>query len=224
MHRIGTHYLSFTEVEKFIRSGTLPKLGSKLDENILKHILRFTTIEQALTSHSKFPVYYHNVPLYWIRAMNFIPFFWNERDGEKISSHVKKIYILTEMDSNAITSAIKSNLFYWWFILLSNCRDFTTRGIHNFPIGIGEMQPTIKEKLVNLCQILMEDYKKHSYRKKCTYKTTGKVIFDEYYPKHSKPIINEIDSVLAEHYGFTDEEFDFVINYDIKYRIGINED
>ncbi len=77
------NYLSFTEVEKFIRSGTLPKFGSKLDENILKHILRFTTIEQALTSHSKFPVYYHNAPRYWIRAMNFIPFFWNERDGEK---------------------------------------------------------------------------------------------------------------------------------------------
>jgi hypothetical protein len=26
--------------------------------------------------------------------------------------------------------------------------------------------------------------------------------------------------VLAKHYGFTDEELDFIINYDIKYRIG----
>ena len=26
--------------------------------------------------------------------------------------------------------------------------------------------------------------------------------------------------VLAEHYGFTDEELDFIINYDIKYRMG----
>jgi len=25
---------------------------------------------------------------------------------------------------------------------------------------------------------------------------------------------------LAEHYGFTDEEMDFIINYDIKYRMG----
>ena len=36
----------------------------------------------------------------------------------------------------------------------------------------------------------------------------------------SKPIIDEIDTVLAEHYGFTDEELDFIINYDIKYRMG----
>ena len=36
----------------------------------------------------------------------------------------------------------------------------------------------------------------------------------------SKPIIDEIDRVLAKHYGFTDEELDFIINYDIKYRMG----
>jgi len=31
---------------------------------------------------------------------------------------------------------------------------------------------------------------------------------------------DEIDRVLAAHYGFTDEELDFIINYDIKYRMG----
>ena len=38
--------------------------------------------------------------------------------------------------------------------------------------------------------------------------------------KKSKAIIDEIDKVLAAHYGFTDEELDFIINYDIKYRMG----
>jgi len=36
----------------------------------------------------------------------------------------------------------------------------------------------------------------------------------------SKSIIDEIDKILAEHYGFTEEELDFIINYDIKYRMG----
>ena len=42
----------------------------------------------------------------------------------------------------------------------------------------------------------------------------------------SKPIIDEIDKVLARHYGFTEEELDFIINYDIKYRMGseLNEE
>ena len=38
--------------------------------------------------------------------------------------------------------------------------------------------------------------------------------------KFSKLVIDEIDRALAQHYGFTDEELDFIINYDIKYRMG----
>jgi len=64
------------------------------------------------------------------------------------------------------------------------------------------------------------DLKNHAYRKECNYKATGKVIYDEFYPKYSKPIIDEIDRVLAKHYGVTDEELDFIINYDLKYRMG----
>ena len=44
----------------------------------------------------------------------------------------------------------------------------------------------------------------------------------------SKPIIDEIvgaaspleNRVLAKHYGFTEEELNDLINYDIKYRMG----
>ena len=42
--------------------------------------------------------------------------------------------------------------------------------------------------------------------------------------KKSKAIIDEIDAALAEHYGFTEEELDFIINYEIKYRIGFSAD
>jgi len=52
------------------------------------------------------------------------------------------------------------------------------------------------------------------------YRGTGIVEYDEFNVKASRNIIDKIDSVLAEHYGFTDEELDFIINYDIKYRIG----
>jgi hypothetical protein len=41
-------------------------------------------------------------------------------------------------------------------------------------------------------------------------------------PKASKPIIDKIDEALAEHYGFSPIERDFLINYDIKYRMGQN--
>ncbi len=41
-----------------------------------------------------------------------------------------------------------------------------------------------------------------------------------YFVGKSKRLIDEIDRTLAPHYGFTDEEQDFIINYDIKYRMG----
>ena len=49
---------------------------------------------------------------------------------------------------------------------------------------------------------------------------TGNIKYQEFYPRLSKPIIDEIDELLAKHYGFTEEELDFIINYDIKYRMG----
>jgi len=36
----------------------------------------------------------------------------------------------------------------------------------------------------------------------------------------SKPIIGEIVRPLARHYGLSAEELDFIINYDVKYRMG----
>ncbi len=32
--------------------------------------------------------------------------------------------------------------------------------------------------------------------------------------------MGEIDHAPARHYGLSDEELDFIINYDVKYRMG----
>ena len=52
------------------------------------------------------------------------------------------------------------------------------------------------------------------------YKKYGKTSVQTFFHYKSKSIIDEIDKVLADHYGFTQEELDFIINYDIKYRMG----
>jgi hypothetical protein len=43
---------------------------------------------------------------------------------------------------------------------------------------------------------------------------------DEINTTGSKGIIDEIDALLAKPYGLTVEGLDFIINYDIKYRMG----
>ena len=75
-------------------------------------------------------------------------------------------------------------------------------------------------ELTNLAKELMKDYKKNSVMKEKTSSLTGQIQYQEFYPRLSKPIIDEIDELLAKHYWFTEEELDFIINYDIKYRMG----
>ncbi len=70
---------------------------------------------------------------------------------------------------------------------------------------------------MNIERALMKDFERN---KQFRYNKTNKCYESYYYPVKSKLIIDEIDKVLAKHYGFTDEELDFIINYDIKYRMG----
>ena len=39
-------------------------------------------------------------------------------------------------------------------------------------------------------------------------------------PRLDMATATRIDSFLAERLGFTDEELDFIVNYDVKYRVG----
>ena len=104
------------------------------------------------------------------------------------------------------------------FVKVVFCRNLTKSFIDNFglPDKLGK-----EKSLIEKGKQLFSNYEKNKRTKNTTYKTTGRnVVYDEYYPKLSKSIIDEIDKVLAKHYGFTDEELDFIINYDIKYRMG----
>lgn len=66
----------------------------------------------------------------------------------------------------------------------------------------------------------MQDINSNSIIKDTYYASKGTVQYQVFYPRYSKHIIDEIDKVLAKHYGLTEEELDFIINYDIKYRMG----
>ena len=45
--------------------------------------------------------------------------------------------------------------------------------------------------------------------------------YDEFYPRKSKPEIDAIDKILAEYLGLSADELDFIINFDIKFRMGL---
>ena len=70
----------------------------------------------------------------------------------------------------------------------------------------------------------MDDFNINSKFVTSNYGKFGLLTIQSFQPRLSKSIMDEIDRVLAHHYGFTKEELDFIINYDIKYRMGKNNE
>jgi len=64
---------------------------------------------------------------------------------------------------------------------------------------------------------------KHATRKTIRTKQGHTIEYDEMKAMLSKETINEIDVALGSSYGFSDDELDFIVNYDIKYRMGAND-
>ena len=77
-------------------------------------------------------------------------------------------------------------------------------------------------ELISLRERYIEALKVNSIMLVRNQKQTGRTETQSFKVQKSKPIIDQIDHVLAKHYGFTDEELNFIINYDIKYRMGLS--
>jgi hypothetical protein len=211
--------LQFENAQAYVTDGAIPKIGDAIARSVLRRLRTFDPFGGSLREVGD-EFYFHNAPQYWVRAMDFVPYFWNERDGEQMSTQVKRLCLPDSDSASAAVAVFNSSLFYWWFIIHSDGRHLNMREIEAFPIGLATMSSATKGYLEGLVRRLMEDLRKNARRKEAHYQTTGRVAYDEFYPKLSKPIIDEIDRVLAQHCGFTEEELDFIINYDIKYRMG----
>ena len=215
--------IAYENITKICFEGIFPKITDAIGKRIATK-LRNTKRSVMSFKTGKFRCHFHNSPQYWIRATDFVPYFWNERDGKKQSLQIKDLRFRKEDHALAVCCLLNSSLFYWWFIISSDCRHLNMREIINFSFNPRDMDNTGITQLSEIAEELMEDYRYHATRKETTYKTTGKVVYDEFYPRRSKSIIDKIDRLLAQHYGFTDEELDFIINYDIKYRMGLGSE
>ena len=150
---------------------------------------------------------------YWIIFLN---------GGFNTDSLSNKDSYFKESDmSYFFMAALNSNLFWWYYSLnfdMFNLKDYMIFGFR--------LSYSIDRILTGLAKNLERDMDNNKMELIVNSKTRGVVSSFVYKKKNSKLIIDEIDKVLAKHYGFTEEELDFIINYDIKYRMGdeLNEE
>ena len=172
----GIFYEDITDI---CFEGIFPKIADRVGKSIVDKLKNKKSFSSFKTG--KFACHFHNSPQYWIRATDFVPYFWNERDGQKQSLQIKDLRFRKKEHALAVCCLLNSSLFYWWFIISSDCRHLNIREIVNFSFNPEEMNHTRITQLSDIAEELMEDYRYHTNRKGTNYKTTGKVIYDEFF-------------------------------------------
>lgn len=185
------------------------------DEISLSIINKINLHDKALSSEfiNEACFYYHAAPIYWCKALiDLKPLL---KENLNIADSYKRKSISNKYLDFAFI-LLNSTLFFFYWIVFSDCYNLTQKYFSLIRV------PKLSKD--NNYSRLSKELNTELYSKmeiaEYYYKNRGNVRFAQFFPKKSKPIIDEIDKVLAKHYGFTDEELDFIINYDIKYRMG----
>lgn len=201
-----------------VNNDSWPKIEQEIDRSVLSK-LTGGSLERIATKQGRPSFYIHRIVRYFIKAVDFIPLYI-DATGIRGKSEDYKVFSITGGQENVANALYNSTLFYWFWRLNGDGFHCGYGDVFKFPMG-EEWSGLPKKEMEAQNSKLMNGYRSSSEEKSINTKG-GEITFEELSPKLSKPIIDEIDKILAEHYGFTDEELDFIINYDIKYRLGLD--
>ena len=214
-------YRSIPSLSKvsFFKS-SLPKIQSDLELAILTKLRNCERHVGSLISTScKHRLYYTRKVSFFLQFLEFVPEVRDECGDLRTPSELKVLAFNDEQLRNLSLGCLSTSLFYWYNTINSDCRNLNKREIESFPVPNAVSMATYRI-LSQLLAKLMQSYKDNSSLRTVRYKGKGEVTVQYFNFRPSKPIIDKIDEALAPLYGFTDEELDFIINYDIKYRMG----
>jgi hypothetical protein len=213
--------ISYIEAKIALVNGIIPKISSKEEINLIKILRKNKRNIGFYTSRNKnnnILFYRNSGGRYWKIITDFQPnFILNGK--RNVSSRESYLYFNDPESLKIAICVLNSSLYYWYYIMHSDARTNNPSDLKGFPIDMEAISSKNKLKLIEICDRLMKDINNNAIMQEAKYRT-GNVEFQQFFPQKSKPMIDEIDKVLAEHYGFAEAELDFIINYDIKYRMG----
>ena len=209
--------MGFAWVPRNRPSFWVPKIGTPLEHLVLEKLTSATTSVANFMGKTDHRIFYRTTGgLYWKVFTDFAPAF--KINGQWGSSSRETSFSVSLREQvQPLIASLSSDIFWWWYTITSNLRDLNPADVRGFPIPETVFSDPAIEMLG---QIYLKDMVSNSTMLVRQQKQTGRTETQSFEIKKSKPIVDEIDRALAEHYGFTDEELDFIINYDIKYRMG----
>ncbi|MFZ2399403.1 MAG: DNA methyltransferase [Smithella sp.] len=201
-----------------------PKIGWPIEASIYEKVRNKKSIASFTSSSGRYVMYYHESPVHWHKAWPKVPYFYTEGEGEKRSVSIRELCFNEKGFLDAMICIANSSFFYWYYNTVSDCRHLTFGTYSRLGFNLDSLRNKNIEELSSLAHEIIKGYEANKQRYVRVSQKTGKSEFDAYYPARSKPVIDKIDRALAKHYDFTGEELDFIINYDIKYRMGNADD
>jgi hypothetical protein len=217
--------ISYKDATKILQTGTIPKIPSKQYFSIVEKLKKKSGNKRVIdffrSQATKHKFYYFRAVLYWVKILEDEPVF--REDGvQTTTGEMKPVYVDSEDLKYTLISVLSSSLFFVHYITWSSCQVINSRDFELL-FDFNSLSSDLKIELVKLGKRLQKDLQDNSVVQVRNYSARGRSFTMEkqyFYIKKSKAIIDEIDKVLAKHYDFTSEELDFIINYDIKNRLG----
>jgi tRNA1(Val) A37 N6-methylase TrmN6 len=213
--------LTYEQATNFVTENTISKVSNKLELSVLSKILSQTkTLGHYARPSTKYKIYYTRKLSAFVQILDFVPQIYDAKGNEREPSELKEICFEKEAERNIFLALLNSNLFYWLMTAQSDCRNLNKREVYSARLDVKKVDPDVTNSLIKLSQKLMKELQQTSKLLEMNYEGLGTMKIQCTYPKFSKSTIDEIDRALARHYGLTAEELDFIINYDVKYRMG----
>lgn len=215
--------LSYAPSNNFLMyDHVIPKIGNNTELNILDKVFKQANKLSKYQAHGKgkkATLYYRNTGgLYWRIITNFRPKF--EQDGIPMESSTESTIEFIDKDTLSIaTGVLNSNLFWFYYVVFSSFHHVNSSDILDFPIDLSSMNDDIRSKLIFATDEVMKSIKENSEFRQRIHKGGSTSKTQTFFPSLSKKYVDDIDLILASHYGFTPDETNYIINYDIKYRI-----
>jgi hypothetical protein len=201
-----------------IHTHRMAKIGSSIEHKIFEKITSHKGIIDSLTvRQSNHVVYYQEACRYWLKACPGLPYF--RRNGKNIPPpHGRFLHCETSEAADFVGCLLNSSFFYWYYSVFSDCEHVNDSLVRDVPIPVN----WDKVPWQALSRQLVMSLQQHATRKTINTKQGHKIEYDEMKALLSKDIIDLIDISLCEIYGLSDYETDFIINYDAKYRVGVD--
>ncbi len=183
---------------------TLPKIKDKISLSIWTKLEKFKNLTTYPFAEYKDEIYYHSGGRYFRKCLD-----------RPLSNEYKQLKVPNATQYHFI-SLFSSSLYYLYWIEVSDTYHVTKSDISFFPFPDSIMTDN---ELKRLGKKLLKDLEKNAIKVDRKRKDGSTVEETNFFVGKSKSILDEIDKILATHYTFDEKEVDYIINYDIKYRI-----